>query len=102
MRLHSHFDSEICFLLNHKHTKATCEPSHLIGPEEVQTDVGVACCGIQCVLTVVLTHVLWSGLWEQTIYALPKRHNYVYNSTGHGVNPIKHRQLVTQDFTQEI
>lgn len=72
--------------------------SHLIGPEKVQTDVGVTCCGIQRVLTVVLTHVLWSGLWEQTIYALPKRDNYGYNSTGQGVNPIKHRPLVTQDF----
>lgn len=71
-----------------KYTKATCEPPHLTGPEQVQTDVGVARCGIQRVLTVVLTHVLWSGLWEQTIYALPKSQSYGYNSTGHKVSPI--------------
>lgn len=80
----------------------THEPSHLIGSEQVQTDVRVTCCGIQRVVAVVFTHILWSGLWEQTIYTLPKRHNYGYNSTGHGVNPTKHRPLVTQDFSQEI
>lgn len=68
----------------------------------MQTDIGVACRGVQRVVAEVLTHVLWSGLWEQTIYALPKRRNYGYNSTGHGVNPINHRPLVTQDFTQEM
>lgn len=103
MRLRSYFVSNVFHLCFSRttHTNATRQSSHLIRPKQVKTDVWVARCGIQRVLAEVFTHVLRSGLWEQTIYALPKSHNYGYKSTGHRVNPIKTQNIGDSGFYPE-
>lgn len=46
--------------------------TNLAGPEEVKANVGVARGGIHAVMTEVLTDVLWRGLRQKAVDALPE------------------------------